>query len=146
MKKLSNVLSIALGVMILAGGIAFAETTKFTPLNFDNSNAVKAPATTTSRTVQGVEAKGTDLLDPNQVTGGVRMQDAILQIDNAQVEVRNNLLNYKNKFAEVDSRYQTVKAERKAAKKQVRQAEKKIRNLDNAKKKIRKNFERKANS
>ena len=146
MKKLSNVLSIALVVMILAGGIAFAETTKFTPLNFDNSNAVKAPATTTSRTVQGVEAKGTDLLDPNQVTGGVRMQDAILQIDNAQVEVRNNLLNYKNKFAEVDSRYQTVKAERKAAKKQVRQAEKKIRNLDNAKKKIRKNFERKANS
>lgn len=145
MKKISTILSIALGVVILAGGMTMAETTKFTPLNFDNSNAVKAPATTTSRTVQGVEAKGTDLLDPNQVTGGARMQDAILQIDNAQVEVRNNLLNYKNKYTEVDSRYQAVKTERKAAKKQVRQAEKKIKNLDNAKKKIRKNFERRAN-
>ncbi len=145
MKKLSTFLSVALGIIILAGGMAMAETTKFTPLNFEDSKAIKAPATTTSRTVQGVEAKATDLLDPNQVTGGTKMQDAILQIDNAQVEVRNNLLNYKNKYAEIDSRYQAVKTERQAAKKQIKQAEKKIKNLDNAKKKIRKNFERRAN-
>ena len=44
------------------------------------------------------------------------MQNSILQIDNAQVELRNKLLNYKNNFAEIDSRYNTTKAERKAAK------------------------------
>lgn len=126
-------------------GFAAAETTTFTPLNFDDSNAVKAPATTTLKTVSGVEAKGTDLLDPAQVTGGTKMQNAILQIDNAQVEVRNNLLNYRTKYAEIDSRYNAVKVERKNAKKQIRQAEKKIKNLDKAKNKIRKNFERRAN-
>ena len=145
MKNFSNILSIALSLIIITAGFSCAETTKFTPLNFDESNAIKAPATTTSKTVSGVQAKSTDLLDPNQVTGGTKMQDAILQIDNAQVEVRNNLLNYKNKYSEVDARYQAVKEERKAAKKQVKQAEKKIKNLDRAKEKIRKNFERRAN-
>ena len=69
----------------------------------------------------------------------------VLQIENAQVEIRNKLLNYKTNYAEIDSRYQNVKSERASAKKQIRYAERKIKNLDNAKKRIRKNFERKIN-
>lgn len=145
MKKIAKILAPALCAIIITAGMVCAETTKFTPLNFDESDAIKAPATTTSKTVSGVQAKSTDLLDPAQVTGGAKMQNAILQIDNAQVEVRNNLLNYKNKYAEIDAQYEKVKAERKAARKQVKQAEKKIKNLDKAKNKIRKNFERRAN-
>ncbi len=143
-KSLTKVLT-TLGIIIISATSVMAETTKFTPLNFDDTNSIKAPATTTSKTVSGVEAKGSDLLDPAQVTGGAKMQSAILQIDNAQVEVRNNLLNYRTKYAEIDSRYEAVKTERKNAKKQIRQAEKKIKNLDRAKNKIRKNFERRAN-
>ena len=142
--KLSKIFASLLCVFVFSVGSAMAETS-FTPLNFDESNAVKAPATTTSRTVSGVQAKGTDLLDPAQVTGGTKMQTAITEIDKAQMEVRNNLLNYKAKYAEIDSKYQTTKAERAAMRKQVRQAEKKIKNLDKAKNTIRKNFERKSN-
>jgi len=142
--KLSKIFASLLCVSVLSVGSAMAETS-FTPLNFDESNAVKAPATTTSRTVSGVQAKGTDLLDPAQVAGGTKMQTAITEIDKAQMEVRNNLLNYKAKYAEIDSKYQTTKAERAAMRKQVRQAEKKIKNLDKAKNTIRKNFERKSN-
>ncbi len=137
--------SLLLGLILVTSGVAFAGTTSFTPLNFDESNAVKSPVTTTSKTVSGVEGKGTDLLDPAQVTGGAKMQDAILQIDNAQVELRNKLLNYKAHYAEIDSKYETTKAQRKAAKKQIKAAERKIKNLDKAKKKIRKNFERREN-
>ena len=143
--KLSKIFASVLCVSILTTGIAMAETS-FTPLNFDESNAVKAPATTTSRTVSGVEAKSTDLLDPAQVTGGNNMQNAITQIDNAQMEVRNNLLNFKSKYAEIDAKYTTTKAQRAAMRKQIRQAERKIKNLDKAKKSIRKNFERKSNT
>lgn len=142
--KLSKIFASLLCVSVLTIGSAMAETS-FTPLNFDESNAVKAPATTTSRTVSGVQAKSTDLLDPAQVTGGTKMQTAITEIDKAQMEVRNNLLNYKAKYAEIDSKYQTTKTERAAMRKQIRQAEKKIKNLDKAKNTIRKNFERKSN-
>ncbi len=143
--KLSKIFASLLCVSLLTVGAAIADPS-FTPLNFDESNAVKAPATTTSRTVSGVQAKSTDLLDPAQVTGGTKMQTAITEIDKAQMEVRNNLLNYKAKYAEIDSKYQTTKAERAAMRKQVRQAEKKIKNLEKAKNTIRKNFERKSNT
>lgn len=141
--KFTKLLGLTLCTAILSMGTVMASDTSFTPLNFDDST--KAPVTTTSKTVSGVQAKGTDMLDPAQVTGGTKMQSAILQIDNAQVEVRNNLLNYKAKYAEIDAKYQNDKAERAAMRKQIRQAEKKIKNLDNAKNKIRKNFERKSN-
>ena len=141
--KLTKVFT-SLCLLALSSSMVFAETS-FTPLNFDDSSAVKAPATTSSRTVSGVQAKGTDLLDPAQVTGGSKMQNAITQIDNAQIEVRNNLLNYRAKYSEIDAKYETTKAQRAAVRKQIRQAEKKIKNLDKAKKSIRKNFERKSN-
>lgn len=145
MKKLSKIFALTMGLLMISGTIAMAET-KFTPLNFDDSSSVKTTSTTTSSTaVSSADAKGTDLLDPSQVVAGSKMQNSILQIDNAQIELRNKLLNYKNNYAQIDSKYQTTKAERRAAKKQIRYAEKKIRNLDNAKKKIRKNFERKIN-
>lgn len=140
MKKLSKIFAITLTVLMVTAGFVSADP-KFTPLNFDDSTSVKSSTATSTAS----EAKGTDMLDPSQVTGGTKMQNSILQIENAQVEIRNKLLNYKNNYAEIDARYNTAKAERSAAKKQIKYAERKIRNLDNAKKKIRKNFERKVN-
>lgn len=139
MKKISKLIALTLGLIISTGSLVMAET-KFTPLNFDDSTSVQPVTTATA-----VDAKGTDLLDASQVVAGTKMQNSILQIDNAQVEIRNKLLNYKSNYAEIDARYNTTKAERKAAKKQIKYAEKKIKNLDNAKKKIRKNFQRNMN-
>ncbi len=143
MNKFSKVLALTMGVIAITASVVMAETT-FTPLNFSDS-AIVSPVSSTTQTASSTSAKGTDLLDPSQVTAGTKMQNSILQIDNAQVELRNKLLNYKNNYAEIDSRYNTTKAERKAAQKQIKYAEKKIKNLDNAKKKIRKNFQRNMN-
>lgn len=143
MKKILKIFAGTLCAMVILMGTAMAEPT-FTPLNFDDSSAVK-PATTKTTTSTSATPKGTDLLSPSQVVAGQKMHNSILDIDNAQIELRNKLLNYKTQYAEVDSRYQSTKEERKAAKKQVKYAEKKIKNLDNAKKKIRKNFQRNMN-
>lgn len=131
-----------LGLLVFAGSSVMAESTQFTPLNFSD-NTTSSISTTTAAT--SVDAKGTDLLDASQVVAGSKMQNGILQIENAQVEIRNKLLNYKANYAEIDAKYNTTKAERKAAKKQIKYAEKKIKNLDNAKKKIKKNFQRNMN-
>ena len=68
------------------------------------------------------------------------IQNAILQLDNAQVDIRNDLLNCKTKYADVDAQYKLVKTERKALKKQVSTIEKRIKEIDKAKEKIRKNM------
>ncbi len=142
MKKLSKFFAVTFGVMVITASAVMAETTKFTPLNFSDGTAVRSTSTSV---ISDIDQKSTDLLDPSQVKGGTKMQNSILQMDNAQVEIRNNLLNYKTKYAEIDARYEAAKAERKAAKKQIKNAEKQIKNLDKAKKQIRKNFERKIN-
>lgn len=142
MKNFKKSLSLAIVILMTTSTIVMAETT-FTPLNFDSDTSSISAKSTTASSV--AEPKGTDLLDPSQVTGGTKMQNAILQIDNAQVDLRTKLLQYKNTYAEVDSRYTATKAERKAAKKQVKLAEKKIKNLDKTKKEIQKNFQRKNN-
>lgn len=141
MKNLSKLFALSLTLLLVSNAVAMAETTQFTPLNFDSNTSISS----TTAAATSVNAKGTDLLDPSQVAGGSKMQNGILQIENAQVEIRNKLLNYKSNYAEIDARYNTTKAERKAAKKQIKYAEKKIKNLDNAKKKIQKNFQRNMN-
>ena len=87
MKNLSKLFAIALGV-VFAGTTVMAETTQFTPLNFSDSTSVS----TSTKSAVTTDTQGNVLLDPSQVTGGTKMQNAILQIDNAQVEIRNKLL------------------------------------------------------
>ncbi len=142
MKRLQKTISIAMLIIMTTSTIAMAET-KFTPLEFDDTQTLNSTSTTYA--TSPAEPKGTDLLAPAQVTGGTKMQNAILQIDNAQVDVRNRLLQYNNEYNEVNSRYNSTKEERKAAKRKVKLAEKKIKNLEKTKKQIQKNFQRKNN-
>lgn len=112
--------------------IALADGNAFTPLNFNDTtypgNAPAARVTTTSAS------------QLEEATGNGNIQNAILQLDNAQVDIRNDLLNCKTKFADVDAQYKLVKTERKALKTQIKTVEKRIKEIDKAKEKIRKNM------
>ena len=131
-------LALTLAVLAVFGGSAFAESTQFTPLNFSDSTytgssstsaVIASTSSTSSATVQAVD-----------LTGNKKMQSAISELDNAQVEVRNELLNYKTKYSEVDAQYNALKTERANLAKQVKATEKRIKQLDKAKEKIRKNM------
>lgn len=131
-------LAVTLAVLAVFGGSAFAESTQFTPLNFSDSTytgssntsaVIASTSSTSSATVQAVD-----------LTGNKKMQSAISELDNAQVEVRNELLNYKTKYSEVDAQYNALKTERANLAKQVKATEKRIKQLDKAKEKIRKNM------
>ncbi len=123
--------ALTLAVVLACSTAAFADGSAFTPLNFDdasysgNQTTTIAPAQTTN---------------PQDIAGNDKMQNAILQLDNAQVDVRNELLNYKAKYSDVDAQYKLIKAERKALDQQIRAIEKRIKQIDKAKEKIRKNM------
>ena len=108
MKNVLKLFTLTLGILIISNGFAMAESTQFTPLNFDDSTAIRTN-TTTSSTSTVTNNKGPIMLDPSQVTGGTKMQNAILQLDNAQVEVRNQLLNYKTNYTNLDNKYKQTK-------------------------------------
>lgn len=68
------------------------------------------------------------------------LQNALMQLDGAQVEIRNQLIQYKSEYSNIDNQYKSIKEQRKLKAKQVRDTEKKIKSLDSTKEKIRKNM------
>lgn len=126
MKKIIVTLGLALSVV----GVAYADGNAFTPLNFNDTSYG-----TTSYSSQAASA-----IAEAEAIGNGNIQNAISQLENAQIDIRNDLLNCKTKFADVDAQYKLIKTERAALKKQIKTIERRIKELDTAKEKIRKNM------
>ena len=126
-------LFLALGLAAIINIPAMADGNAFTPLNFNDTQYGMTTSAAKSTTAVSSSAEG-------DAVGNGNIQNAILQLDNAQVDIRNDLLNCKTKYADVDAQYKLIKTERKALKKQVSSIEKRIKEIDKAKEKIRKNM------
>ena len=159
MKTKYTKLAITLAVMASCSAAAFADGNAFTPLNFDDSTYSTPPAQAAvpktapksqnpiSNALSKVLPKDAtkDVSQLNAASGEIpigndNIQNAILELDNAQVGIRNDLLNFKAKYADADAQYKLIKNERDMLSKQVRSIERRIRNIDKAKEKIRKNM------
>ena len=123
---------LTLSIIAVFTGLAYADGNAFTPLNFNDT----AYGTTTEKTSKVVNQAVSDA----EAIGNSNIQNAIQQLDNAQIDIRNELLNVKTKYADVDAQYKLIKTERASLKKQVRAVEKRIKEIDKAKEKIRKNM------
>lgn len=124
---------LTLAALCIANTLVMADGNAFTPLNFNDTQY----GTTT---VSNQNLAPLSSVDNGEAIGNGNIQNAIQQLDNAQIDIRNDLLNCKTKYADVDAQYKLIKTERAALKKQVRSIEKRIKDLDNAKEKIRKNM------
>ncbi|MFA7658990.1 MAG: hypothetical protein WCY19_06120 [Candidatus Gastranaerophilaceae bacterium] len=155
MKINTNFNKIALSIALLAAcsNLAFADGNAFTPLNFDDASysapkAAPAAAKPSSNPISNALSKVMPSKSapaanaaPGEVPiGNDNIQNAILELDNAQVGIRNDLLNYKAKYADVDAQYKLIKNERTMLNRQVNSIERRIKNIDRAKEKIRRNM------
>ena len=111
MNKNVKKLVLSLSVLMACSCAAFADGNAFTPLNFDDaaysSTPVRTSATTTNVRPAATVQKATATSE--EPAGNAKMQNAIIQLDNAQVDVRNELLNYKTKYSDVDAQYTAIK-------------------------------------
>ncbi len=140
MIKTSKILAISLFVTLACSTAAFADGNAFTPLNFDNASYNNSNVRTSATTATNTSTTLSGSAVTQEVTGSSDMQDAILKLDNAQVDVRSDLLNLKAKYADIDAQYKAIKNERKAINKQLKSTEKRIKQIEKAKEKIRKNM------
>lgn len=146
-------IALTVAAFTIVSNLAFADGNAFTPLNFDDASysapktvpaTPKASSNPVSNAISKVlPAKNAGAIDaaPGEIpVGNNNIQNAILELDNAQVGIRNDLLNYKAKYADVDAQYKLIKNERTMLNKQVRSIERRIRGIDRAKEKIRRNM------
>ena len=137
MIKTFKTMVFATALCLACSNISLADSNAFTPLTFDDAS-YSAPSATNS--VVKSTTTPVNTVKAQDLVGNDDMQNAILKLDSAQVEVRNELLNVRAKYSEVDAQYQAVKAERKALNKQVHSIEKRINKIEKQKESIRKNM------
>ncbi len=135
MKKIVN-LALLVGICSVSANMAFADGMVFDPVDFpappkamEATPKMEPAVNVTTNAVKDVVSKGND-----------NFQNALFQLDSAQVEIRNNLLDYKSKYTDIDNQYKLIKNERKVLGKQVKEIERKIKDIDKTKERIRKNI------
>ena len=129
-------LFLTFGLLAIINIPAMADGNAFTPLNFNDTQYGTPKTTSATSSTAAPTASSVD----GDAIGNGNIQNAILQLDNAQVDIRNDLLNCKTKFADVDAQYKLIKSERASLKKQIKTIERRIKDIDKAKERIRKNM------
>ncbi len=128
----------------LADGMPYEPVFETMPINESITTASTNPVSTTKSTITKVtpvatpEKHAVNLTNPS--VEGDNLQNALMQLDSAQVEIRNQLIQYKSEYTDVDNQYKLIKEQRKLKGKLVKETEKRIKNLDNTKAKIRKSM------
>ncbi len=134
MKKILNI-ALLLGIITTSANAVMADGMVFDPVDYP----APPKAATTPVKASAIKISTPGAGDVTSKENG-NLQNALFQLDSAQVEIRNTLLEYKSKYTDIDNQYKIVKNERKVLGKQVKDIERKIKNLDKTKEKIRKNM------
>ncbi len=140
MKK--NIIYSTLIISLLLGATqtTFADGMPYEPVFESEPISESTPVTTTAVSSQKTTPANIVTTTSDTSVDENKLQNALIQLDSAQVEIRNNLIKYKNEYSEIDNKYRVIQAERKAKKQQVKDTEKRIKTLEKTKEKIRKSM------
>jgi hypothetical protein len=124
---------------------AFADGLVFDPETYNANKDTTSATTNKYKTGSYVQPavdtkKETDITDVTTRQNN-NMQNALFELDSAQVDIRNQLLDQKAKYSDIDNQYKLVKDQRKMQKKVVKDSEKRIKQLEKTKEQIRKNMQ-----
>lgn len=135
-KKIQTAILLSAGIICMAAPV-FADGLVFDPESYSSKTAqgtyASAPATTT-KTVNTAKVKD---ITNSSVRENTNLQNALFELDSAQVDVRNQLIEEKAKFTDIDNQYKLVKEQRKQQKKAVRESERRIKQIEKTKKQVR---------
>lgn len=134
MKKNLLILSV---LMLMFAGVAFAEGMVFDPTEYQAT--VSSTKTLPSNSSIQANTKSSTTYAQNAVSEqSANFNNALFELDTAQVNIRNELLEYKSKYQEVDTQYKLIKEQRKVLDKQITAIEKRIKEIERSKSQIRK--------
>ncbi len=146
MKKKFLVLAL---FVAMTTGIALADGMVFDPTEFEITNTTPTKAATPNFGTNASKIDSNNKIESNikeassysqnSVSGqSTNFNNALFELDSAQVNIRNELLEYKAKYQEVDTQYQLIKEQRRVLAEQVKAVEKRIKEIEKSKSQIRK--------
>ncbi len=147
MKK--NILILAIAIFLCSGSV-FANGMVFDPTEYSTVEEIPVSKTNTnvvtnsaaklpSNTSISNDIKASSNISQDAISGqNGNFNNALFELDSAQVNIRNELLEYKAKYQEVDTQYQLIKEQRRVLGNQIKTIEKRIKAIERSKENIRK--------
>lgn len=147
MKKKFIILS---AVLFLTAGCVFANGMVFDPTEYPEVNEIPVSKTGTNTLTNSAaklpsnsdiheDIKASSTLSQDAVSNqNGNFNNALFELDSAQVNIRNELLEYKAKYQEVDTQYQLIKEQRRVLGNQIKSVERRIKDIERSKQNIRK--------
>lgn len=126
---------------LFASSSVFADGLVFDPEAYPNKVDIAAASTGYNTTGYYAQKSKTTGDMTTQTRENNNLQNALFELDSAQVDVRNQLLDAKAKYTEIDNQYKLVKEQRKIQRKTVRDGERRIKQIEKTKENIRKNMQ-----
>ena len=130
-------------IITITTGAAMADGMVFDPTDYEFSSST--PTKEVTKPDLGSNAKiesnikEASSYSQNSVSGqSANFNNALFELDSAQVNIRNELLDYQAKYQEVDTQYKLIKEQRRVLGEQVKSVEKRIKEIEKSKNQIRK--------
>lgn len=102
------------------------------------TNPVASSKSISNKTINS-DIQSNSNIAQNAISGqSSSFNNALFELDTAQVNLRNELLEHKSKYQEVDTQYKLIKEQRKVLNSQIKTIENRIKDIENSKNKIRK--------
>lgn len=120
-----------------------AEGLVYDPTEFQTSSSevTSTVSTAVNKTNQNIEnkTKEASIYAQNSVAGqSSSFNNALYELDSAQVNIRNELLDYQAKYQEIDTQYKLLKEQRRVLAQQIREINRKVNSIERSKNQIRK--------
>ena len=132
---------ISLAGCAMANGMVFDPTAYTAPKEVTTVNKTTTSSTAQLQANKNITTniqKQSNLAQDALSEQSTNFNNALFELDSAQVNLRNELLEYKSKYQEIDTQYQLIREQRKVLDKQVKAVEKRIRDIEKSKSQIRK--------
>ena len=146
MKKNLLILTMAI---IFTAGTALADGMVYDPTEYPTVTQIPISKVSTSKSTSTDQMPSNVSLENKIKENSTLAQDAIssqsgsfnnalFELDSAQVNIRNELLDYQSKYQEIDTQYQLIKEQRKVLADQIKTVERRIKDIEKSKNHIRK--------
>ena len=138
MKKNLLILSI---ITVFTAGAALAEGMVFDPAEYQvnpETNEISATKIPANSTIESNIQTSSSYAQDTVSGQSTNFNNALFELDSAQVNIRNELLEYKAKYQEVDTQYKLIKEQRRVLDEQIKSVERRIKSIERSKNQIRK--------
>ncbi len=125
--------------LLIFSSAALAEGMVYDPTEYTEIPEIsKSKVTDNTKTVSEKDVTSVKNTSTTTTQNASSFNNALFELDSAQVNIRNELLDYKAKYQEIDTQYQLIKEQRKNLADKIKNTEKKINNIERSKNNIRK--------